>query len=1396
MDQPKTTTNSPSCSNSTSVVVVVGGGLSPCSDRAHPICPSSSDTIFKVSSRQPLTSSLDEDESAAADQPPAALLNKHGRSDMLTRSGKRWHRTLLALWEHRRTALIWLTPVLLAPLLHNGEQEYKCAFCAILMAVYWTCEVMPIGITALLPTVLFPVMGILTARDVSHEFLNDTNFLFIGGLVVASAVEKCGLHERVALRVLSLIGSEPRRVMLGFMLITAILSMFISNTATCAMMLPIGQSVILQFVSNSSDKNGNGCTRNGLIESDALTPEEAEAGTNNSASNGLMLKRLCSRDDVTSRMAKGLILSIAFGANIGGVGTPTGTASNLVLVGMLSTLFPDADTGVNYMSWMALTVPLMCCCLVACWAVLSLMFLRNVTLSADHHHVAEMMRMRAQALPSMSFAQKSVAGCFMLLLLLWIGRDPGFMPGLGALFPRDFYTDSTSVMAIAILLFLLPAENPLRTTGDNANNNNGTNSGKRSGGNGTTGKRLMDWPTMQKQFPWGVVLLLGGGFALAAGVKESGLSKLMANALGELDGQPGWVLQLICIVVIMLVTNICSNAVTASIFIPIVASMAQRAQLHPLALMLPTTLACSFAFVLPVGTPPNALAIGSGLLRVSDLMLSGLAVSAVSATLTIAYLATVAPLILPIDRFPEWAVQTVGNGTTDTVAEGIGLRLLDEFHRPAAFADQQVGHIGSLPLRSPQCDVSYTLCRGASSGAPPLKEMPNAQPLLVPVGGDFAQANTPARAQMLSGLAVFAVSATLTIAYLATVAPLIIPIARFPEWAVQTVGNGTTDTVAEGIGLRLLDEFDSSCPELFNWPEAGAVQLARNRSCSFAPEPELFNWPGAEAVQLAPELASEPEFSIGPKPELFNWPGAEAVQLAPELASEPELSIGPKPELFNWLRTSEPELFNWPGAGAVQLAPELASEPELFNWPGAGAVQLAPELASEPELFNWPGAGAVQLAPELASEPELFNWPGAGAVQLAPELASEPELFNWPGAGAVQLAPELASEPELFNWPGAGFISSLSKLTKVPLLFVPSPRRAVPRLALAFVLLFDVRFPPSCARSQSAHHDPGAEEATPPPPQPSNASEQQRPLGWWAFEIKLQINSSCHESEDEFAAMSPTARRNYKAYTVMQKSGFQHTEYVQILANLCKAELCISLLFLIHGLSCPGFAEERSYQSTCHINVLSALVGIFTGGLGLGAVHRFRWRTMLVMWLIMCIISAVANLLAVITTGIWLDHLSKLKSRTGIVNGLSGLMLLGSVLVGVCFILTSVIICHYWASNSAKYQAVGRMAKRMRSLRRRTSKPGSGTERVGRPDVASNRMGHYSGGRHSGGGAGGVGQCSTHYQMECQSGGSGGEQQHHHHHNQQQQQQQQLATPLPHASSQHYHRSPTPYEIV
>lgn len=180
----------------------------------------------------------------------------------------------------------------------------------------------------------------------------------------------------------------------------------------------------------------------------------------------------------------------------------------------------------------------------------------------------------------------------------------------------------------------------------------------------------------------------------------------------------------------------------------------------------------------------------------------------------------------------------------------------------------------------------------------------------------------------------------------------------------------------------------------------------------------------------------------------------------------------------------------------------------------------------------------------------------------------------------------------------------------------------------------------------------------------------------------------------------------------MQKSGFQHTDYVSIMVNLCRAEILISLCFLAHGLTCPGYAKESEYQSTCHMNVVAAVVGTATGGFGLGVVHKFRWKMMLVMWLVLSIMSAVGDLLSVITAGIWLDHLSKMKDRTGLINGLSGMMLLAAVAVGVCFILSSVMICHYWNSTSTKYQAIGKVSKRSRSLRRRVSRPSTSLSKV------------------------------------------------------------------------------------
>lgn len=218
-----------------------------------------------------------------------------------------------------------------------------------------------------------------------------------------------------------------------------------------------------------------------------------------------------------------------------------------------------------------------------------------------------MLKTRYNELPRMTYAEKSVFVCFCILLSLWVFRNPGVVPGFGVFFKKGAYTDATSAMIVAFLLFVLPSERP-----DLATYIKKEDLKKRG--------CLMDWKTMQETFPWSVVLLLGGGFALAAGVKESGLSLLIGNSLSSIEHLPLWILQLLTMLIAMVITNICSNTVTASIFVPIVATLAQRAGHHPFTLMLPTTLASSFAFIFPVGTPPNAIVFGSGMVKVSDMV--------------------------------------------------------------------------------------------------------------------------------------------------------------------------------------------------------------------------------------------------------------------------------------------------------------------------------------------------------------------------------------------------------------------------------------------------------------------------------------------------------------------------------------------------------------------------------------------------------------------------------------------------------------------------------------------------------------------------------------------------------------------------------------------------------
>ncbi|CAJ0602097.1 unnamed protein product [Cylicocyclus nassatus] len=513
--------------------------------------------------------------------------------------------TGLNVLQRCKPALILiLGPLILSPLLMYKEKEWHCAFCIGVMAIYWMTEVLPLAVTAMLPVILFPLTGVMTCTETAQQFINDTNFLFIGGLIMAAAVEKCDLHQRVALSVLRLVGGEPKWIMLGFMMVTALLSMFISNTATTAMMVPIAQSVVTQLACDAQLESGNRGRAN------------------------------------CKRMSTGLVLCICVAANIGGIGTVNGTPSNIVMLGILKELFNEADTGMNYMTWLIFAFPLMVICLFVVWLTLTLFFLRDAPSKDDH--ITEMLRKRYEDLPRTSYAEKSVICCFLILLSLWIFRDPGFFKGFSSYFPKNCYTDATSAMIVAVLLFALPSERPELFTYKSKEER------KRN-------SRLMDWPTMQKTFPWSVVLLLGGGFALAAGVKEAKLSDIIGESLQSLDHLPVWVLQMLVMVVCMAITNICSNTVTATIFVPIVGTLAVGMERHPFSLMLPATLACSFAFVLPVGTPPNAIVFGSGMIKVKDMVTIGTIISIECLLITVAYMNSAAHIFMPLMEFPAWA---------------------------------------------------------------------------------------------------------------------------------------------------------------------------------------------------------------------------------------------------------------------------------------------------------------------------------------------------------------------------------------------------------------------------------------------------------------------------------------------------------------------------------------------------------------------------------------------------------------------------------------------------------------------------------------------------------------------------------------------------------------------
>nr|XP_006212023.1 solute carrier family 13 member 2 [Vicugna pacos] len=568
------------------------------------------------------------------------------------------------LWAYRSYLIVLLLPILLLPLpILIPTKEAYCGYAIILMALLWCTEALPLAVTAFFPVILFPVMGIMDASEVSVEYLKDTNILFVGGMLVAIAVEHWNLHKRIALRVLLIIGVRPALLILGFMLVTAFLSMWISNTATTAMMLPIAQAVLEQLHKMPVGKDVEEGRNNPAFELQEPSPQKEETKLDEKDNKQdhpvppAPSKPSMQQNKEQLHFNQGMSLCVCYSASIGGIATLTGTTPNLVLQGQVNSIFPQNANVVNFASWFGFAFPTMVILLFLSWLWLQVLFLgfnfrKNFGLGDEMREqeraAFDVVRREHKLLGPMKFAEKAVTILFILLVVLWFTREPGFFTGWGNLAFSDkdgksMPSDGTVAIFIAVIMFIVPSKIPGLTQDP-----------------GKPGKlkappALLSWNVVKEKMPWNIMILLGGGFALAKGSEASGLSKWLGDKLTPLESVPSPAIAFILCLLTATFTECTSNVATTTLFLPILASMAQAICIHPLYVMLPCTLSASLAFMLPVATPPNAIAFSFGGLRVTDMARAGFMLNIIGVLVITLAINTWSIPMFDLHTFPSWA---------------------------------------------------------------------------------------------------------------------------------------------------------------------------------------------------------------------------------------------------------------------------------------------------------------------------------------------------------------------------------------------------------------------------------------------------------------------------------------------------------------------------------------------------------------------------------------------------------------------------------------------------------------------------------------------------------------------------------------------------------------------
>lgn len=445
------------------------------------------------------------------------------------------------------------------------------------VAVWWITEAIPIPVTSLLPIVLLPLTGALESSAVTAAYGNPIIFLFLGGFMIALAMEKWDLHKRIALNIISVLGTGINSIVFGFMAATGFLSMWVSNTAAVMMMLPIGTAIVYQVTQELSKTEGD-------------------------------------HSESIDKFSKALIFGVGYGGTIGGLGTLIGTPPNIILAAIVNELF---GVEITFASWMLFAFPVVVALLFIGWIMLT-RFIYPIKFSSLPGGKA-LIAKEKQALGKITFEEKAVLGVFLFAAFFWITRSFLWQ---GQILTIPGINDTMIAIFAAILLFLIPSPNK--------------------------GGCLLGWD-VAKDVPWGILLLFGGGLAIAAGFGSSGLANWIGGQMSVLEGVNFLLVILLAAGMVLFLTEITSNTATATMILPVLASLALALDIHPFVLMVPAAMAANCAFMLPVGTPPNAIIFATGKIKIIEMVRNGFWLNIIALLLIVAAVYFLLPMLWGID---------------------------------------------------------------------------------------------------------------------------------------------------------------------------------------------------------------------------------------------------------------------------------------------------------------------------------------------------------------------------------------------------------------------------------------------------------------------------------------------------------------------------------------------------------------------------------------------------------------------------------------------------------------------------------------------------------------------------------------------------------------------------